>query len=132
MYLLDTRALSDYLKGEPNTLARLKQEKPANIFISTITVFEMNYGLRLKPSLIEKIVPQYNAICEMVEIVDFSTVEAAQAAKIRKDLKQAGRLIGAYDLLIAAIPVTNKLTLVTSNTKEFSRVNNLVLDNWRN
>ena len=39
-YLLDTCTLSDYLKGDINTIQRLKQEKPYNIFVSSITRFE--------------------------------------------------------------------------------------------
>ncbi|MGL5078460.1 MAG: type II toxin-antitoxin system VapC family toxin, partial [Waterburya sp.] len=42
-----------------------------------------------------------------------------------------GTPIGAYDLLIAATALANELILVTSNTKEFSRVKHLVLENWR-
>jgi predicted nucleic acid-binding protein len=41
-----------------------------------------------------------------------------------------GRPIGPNDLLIAAIACANTLTLVTHNTREFSRVPALQLDDW--
>ena len=44
-YLLDTCTLSDYLKGDINTIQRLKQEKPYKIFVSSIIRFEIEYGL---------------------------------------------------------------------------------------
>ena len=40
--------------------------------------------------------------------------------------------IGAYDILIASIAVSENLVLVTSNEKEFLRVDNLIIENWRN
>ncbi len=131
MYLLDTCTLSDYIKGEVNTITRLRQEKPIDICIPVVTVFEIDYGLALKPSLISKIKPQLKAIYDLVEIMDFSLAEAEQAAQIRQELKSAGTPIGAYDLLIAATARANQLILVTSNIKEFSRVKNLNLENWR-
>ncbi|MDJ0532105.1 MAG: type II toxin-antitoxin system VapC family toxin [Xenococcaceae cyanobacterium MO_207.B15] len=131
IYLLDTCTLSDYLKGESNTIKKFHQTKPHDICLSSITIFEIDYGLQLKPSLIKKINPQLQAIYQKVKIIDFSPTEAKAAANIRSNLKQAGTPIGYYDLLIAATAQVNNLTLVTSNTQEFSRVQNLQLENWR-
>ena len=130
-YLLDTCTLSDYLKGDANTMQRLKQEKPYDIFVSSITIFEIEYGLKLKPSLTKKIAPQLKAIYQEIKTIDFSVAEANTAAQIRSKLKQAGNPIGYYDLLIAATALTNHLTLVTSNIKEFSRIESLSIENWR-
>ena len=130
-YLLDTCTLSDYLKGDVNTMRRLKQEKPYKIFVSSITRFEIEYGLQLKPSLTKKIAPQLEAIYQKIKTIDFSIAEANTAAKIRSELKQAGNPIGYYDLLIAATALTNNLTVVTSNVKEFSRIKDLSVENWR-
>jgi len=41
-----------------------------------------------------------------------------------------GTPIGPNDLLIAAIAIRNKLTLVTANTREFGRVAGLSLESW--
>lgn len=131
VYLLDTCTLSDYLKGEPNTIKRFHQTKPLDLCISSITVFEIDYGLLLKPSLIKEINPQLQAIYQKVKIIDFSPTEAKTAAQIRNDLKQAGTPIGYYDVLIAATTQVHNLILVTSNTKEFSRVKDLQIENWR-
>jgi tRNA(fMet)-specific endonuclease VapC len=131
MFLLDTCTLSDYLKGDFNTVQRLKQEQPNNISISSITVFEIDYGLKLKPILQKIINPQLQAIYSKTKIIEFSYEAAYQASLIRKNLKQAGTPIGAYDLLIGAIAVSNNLTLVTSNIQEFKRIEHLNLENWR-
>jgi tRNA(fMet)-specific endonuclease VapC len=130
-YLLDTCTLSDYLKGNSPTVKRLKREKPYNICISSITTFEIEYGLHLKPSLVNTITPQLEAIYQKIQTIDFSVPEANIAAGIRSRLKKAGNPIGFYDLLIAATAVANNLILVTSNIQEFSRIDNLTIENWR-
>lgn len=131
IYLLDTCTLSDYLKKESNTIKRFHQTKPYNICLSSITIFEIDYGLQLKPSLITKINPQLQAIYQKVKIINFSPIEAEEAANIRSDLKEAGTPIGYYDLLIAATAKAHHLILVTSNTKKFSSIKDLQLENWR-
>lgn len=130
-YLLDTCSLSDYLKGDINTMERLKQENPYNVFVSSITRFEIEYGLKLKPSLSQKITPQLEAIYQKIKTIDFSIAEADIAAKVRSELKQAGSPIGYYDLLIAATALANNLIVVTSNLKEFSKIEDLSVENWR-
>ena len=49
---------------------------------------------------------------------------------IRARLEREGRTIGPNDLLIAAIAVTQGATLVTHNTREFSRIEELDLEDW--
>ena len=51
--------------------------------------------------------------------------------EVRESLASAGTPIGPYDLQIAAIALANDLTLVTHNTREFSRVNGLQLEDWQ-
>ena len=49
-YLLDTCVVSDFVKGEKNTLDRLKNIPPNEIAISSITVMEIQYGIALNPN----------------------------------------------------------------------------------
>jgi len=50
--------------------------------------------------------------------------------RIRKDLANQGKPIGANDLLIASIAMANNLVLVTHNVREFSRVKDLQIEDW--
>lgn len=61
--------------------------------------------------------------------IDIS-VAVISARMIRSELEVLGTPIGAYDLQIAAIAMTNNLTLVTHNTREFKRVHNLLIEDW--
>lgn len=60
----------------------------------------------------------------------FDDRAARMFGTIRADLASLGSPIGPYDLQIAAIAVVNNLTLVTHNTREFSRVSGLVIEDW--
>jgi len=62
--------------------------------------------------------------------LDFPDKASVHYAKIRADLKTAGKMIGANDLFIAAHARSLSLTLVTNNTREFGRVRNLATENW--
>ena len=55
---------------------------------------------------------------------------AREYGDIRADLKNKGTLIGANALLIAAHAKALGATLVTNNTREFARVEGVMVENW--
>jgi len=128
-YLLDTCVVSDFVKGDPNTLQRLKLISPDDISISAVTSMELKYGLAINPQRAIKIQPLIISFLNSVTILPFA--EAEHTAQIRNFLKQAGTPIGAYDVLIAATAITHKLIIVTANVREFERIPNLQIENWR-
>lgn len=99
-------------------------------FISTITVAEIVYGgmksnrpaYHLK-NLIELIVPSVN-------ILTFDSQSAFVYGKIRADLEIKGKTINHTDMQIASIAIAYDLTLITGNTKHFSRIQDLKIKNW--
>lgn len=130
-YLLDTCAVSDFIKGDKNTHKRLKQTSPHHIYLSTISVMEIQYGLALNPARAKKILVPIKALLKSISPVSFQYKTAEIVGEIRADLAKAGKPIGAYDILIAATALEHKLILVTSNTREFKWVPALVIENWR-
>lgn len=66
----------------------------------------------------------------VADIVAFDQHDAIAAAEIGAELMNQGRVIGSYDLLIAAQAYTRQAVLVTHNTAEFSRVPGLRLEDW--
>lgn len=130
-YLLDTCVISDFVKGEENTLKRFKASTPSDIFISSLTVMEVKYGLAINPLRAIKIQSLMESLLSSITILPFGVEEAEQTARVRGILKTAGNPIGAYDVLIAATALTHDHILVTSNVREFQRVPNLQIENWR-
>jgi tRNA(fMet)-specific endonuclease VapC len=130
-YLLDTCTISDFVKGEVNTLNHFKKVQIQSLAISTITLMEINYGLLINPQKAKKINPIIEEIFAKVAILNFTQKEAGIASSIRSDLKSKGTPIGYYDVLIAATAVNHQLILVTSNVREFNRISHLRVENWR-
>lgn len=130
-YLLDTCVISDFIKGEPNTLTRLRSTPPAQIFISALTLMELRYGLLLNPAKARTLQPMIESLVNTITILSFDADAASHAAHIRSSLKTQGTPIGAYDLLIGATATVHGLTLVTANVREFSRIPGLTIENWR-
>ena len=130
-YLLDTCVLSDFVKGEQNTLNQLKSISPTDLFISSLTVMEIKYGLAINPAKAIKIQPLIETFLISFTVLNFTSQEAEKAAEIRSILKIAGSPIGSYDVLIAATALSHNLMIVTSNVREFQRVPNLQIENWR-
>ena len=131
MYLLDTNTCIFLKNKKPlHVLDKLKSCIDSGVHISTITVAELQFGVynsenieKNRISLIEFLAP--------FNILDFDDADSEQFGKIRADLKKRGQIIGPYDMLIAAQAITKNLILVTNNTKEFSRIENLKLEDWK-
>lgn len=131
MYLLDTCAISDFVKGDKPTLIKIKSQSPLTLHLSSISIMEIYYGLKRNPEKSRVIKPILEDFLEAIQIVHFSDQDAMSAADIRAELTAKGTPIGPYDLLIAGVALNNNLTLVTSNMKEFSRVPHLHCEDWR-
>jgi len=130
-YLLDTCVLSDFARGETNTLDRLKSAPPAGIAVSSITAMEIEFGLALDAVRARKLAPVMHALLRAVTTLPYSVEDARATAALRAALQKRGRPIGADDVLIAGCALARGLVLVTSNESEFRRVSGLRLENWR-
>jgi tRNA(fMet)-specific endonuclease VapC len=130
-YLLDTCVLSDFARGDTNTLERIKETSPDFIAVSSITVMEIEYGLALNAARARKLAPVMHALFEAVTIISYEARDAMATAALRAALRQKGRPIGAYDVLLAGCALARGLVLVTSNEKEFKRISGLTIENWR-
>lgn len=130
-YLLDTCTVSDFVKGQPGVLARIKATPPRLIAVSVITRMEIEFGLQLNPERARKLAPILDAFLGAIATLPLSEADAMAAAGIRAALQRQGQPIGAYDILIAGCGLARGLTVVTANSGEFQRVGGLLIENWR-
>jgi tRNA(fMet)-specific endonuclease VapC len=130
-YLLDTCTVSDFVKGQPNVLSRMKATPPRLIAISALTRMEVEYGLALNAERARKLASVLQAFYTAVSTLPFDEADALAAAAIRAALKMQGQPIGAYDVLIAGTALARGLVVVTSNLGEFQRVGGLQVENCR-
>jgi tRNA(fMet)-specific endonuclease VapC len=132
-YFLDTSACVAILRRKPDSV-RIKAEKAmrqgSTLVISSVVLHELWYGV-FKGSRVEENVWQLQAFLSWgVEVLDFDEDDARVSGEIRADLEAGGNRIGAYDTLIGGQCLRRRLTLVTNNLSEFSRIRGLTCVDW--
>src|ERR1700722_19919142 len=129
-YMLDMDISSYIMKRSHDSVLRRLQKVPIGaVCISVITKSELLFGVEVSPRQQQ----DHAALDEYlrhVEVLDFPDEAASHYAQICAARKAHGTMIGANDLFIAAHARSLELTLVTNNTDEFSRVQNLNVENW--
>ncbi|MDI9637794.1 type II toxin-antitoxin system VapC family toxin [Oscillatoria amoena NRMC-F 0135] len=129
-YLLDTNVCIIYLKGRNlNLKQRLEATPVQEIAICSIVKAELCFGAMKSANPERNFALQQKFLTQFVSL-PFDDLAATTFGVIRSQLETNGTRIGAYDLQIAAIALTNNLTLVTHNTREFERVEGLQIEDW--
>ena len=133
MYLLDTNILSELVKKRPNpqALAQLRSKSALTLFTSCICIMELRFGSALREDFEVFWERINNEIISRVKILPIREKEALVSGDILADLRKTGQTIGIENVLIAASALTNQCTVVTANTRHFSRIKALKVENWR-
>ena len=128
--LLDTNVCIYFMKNSyPQLTERLLSHDPAELLISTVTVFELEYGAA-KSNWGAKTREKLAMFLAPFTLIPFTSADAAAAGQIRGYLERQGTPIGPYDLLIAAQGLSRGIPIVTHNTEEFRRVPLLRVEDW--
>ena len=128
--MLDTNICIYAMKNKPEkVLRRLREELDNGVCISSITLAELEYGMKHssnpaknEQALLRFLVP--------FSVLPFGSTAAAEYGEIRAYLQSQGTPIGPLDMLIAGYARAEKMILVTNNVREFERVPGLELENW--
>ncbi len=129
-YLLDTNACIRYLnRRSVGVLRRLQALKPQDVAVCSVVKAELFYGAMRSNNPQKTLAKQQKFLSQFVSL-PFDDRAAEVYGKIRAELAAKGTPIGPNDLMIAAIAIVNNVTLVTHNTREFSRVNGLRIEDW--
>lgn len=127
-YLLDTNICIALLnETSPALEARARRHPATEMALPAVAAFELYYGA-FKGRLSNRNLELVDRIA--LEILPFDADDARMAGAIRSELEAAGEPIGPYDLLIAGQARARGLALVTANTREFARVEGLLLEDW--
>jgi len=128
--MLDTNICIYIIKNKPASVKRkFLKFSAGELCLSSITVAELFYGV-YKSQNIEKNLDALQRFLLPFEIVSFDEQAAIEYGKIRASLEKKGLVIGNMDMQIAAHVRVLDIPLVTNNTKEFERVEQLKLENW--
>jgi tRNA(fMet)-specific endonuclease VapC len=128
--MLDTNICIYIIKNKPRSVKeKFESLKPEELFLSSITVSELLYGA-YKSQYVEKNLNALEAFLLKFEIIDYDYAASDAYGQIRAYLEKQGRVIGQMDMQIAGHALSTDMVMVTNNTKEFERVEGLVLENW--
>jgi tRNA(fMet)-specific endonuclease VapC len=125
--LLDTNAVIKLLNGDPGFDRRASGYRGGEVGVSSIVMYELYFGA-FKGRFTSRNIEAIDAL--KFQTVDFNAEDAEAAGEIRAALLIAGTPIGPYDILIAGQALARELTLVSHNTREFSRVRGLRVEDW--
>lgn len=127
---LDTNICIYFLKGTyPKIKTKLMQHGPEDIKIPVIVKAELLYGAAKSDKRNEN-EEKIMRFLEPFEIISFDDSATVCYADIRSETEAKGSPIGPNDLIIAATVLSQNGVLVTNNTKEFQRIQELMVENW--
>ncbi len=130
MYLLDTNICIFAIKKRPEiVLKNLKEKISDGIFISSLTVAELEFGVE-NSQKIERNRIALLKFLSIFNILNFDDADAIDYGRLKTDLRKQGKIIGSIDMLLAAQALNKEFIFVTNNVKEFERVKGLKIEDW--
>jgi tRNA(fMet)-specific endonuclease VapC len=128
-YLLDTNIVSDLVRNPQGRSAEhIRRIGEAHVCTSIIVAAELRYGAAKRRS--PRLARQLEAVLGALDVLPFAAPADAVYGEIRTRLEHAGTPIGGNDLLIAAQTIALGYGIVTDNEGEFSRIDELMRENW--
>lgn len=134
LYLLDTNVLSRLARGVDKALAEKVSHHVDDCVVSSIAWYELEYGARRSahPALAWERLALLRMIFPFIQ--SFGAEEAAESAVVRshlETLRPNAQPIGPHDVLLAGHALAIGAVMITHNTREFSRVPRLVIEDWQ-
>jgi tRNA(fMet)-specific endonuclease VapC len=129
-YILDTNVCINFLRGKSKSIAeKIVKVAADNRVIPSVVRAELFHGA-YKSAKPEENIKKVREFLKIHPSLSFDDSASEIFGRIRANLERRGLIIGPYDLQIAAISIANNCTLVTNNTKEFSRIEELKIEDW--
>lgn len=129
-YMLDTNICIYTIKHKPpEVIKAFLCHEPDDMCISSITYGELMHGVE-KSQAVEHNRAAITLFLSAISILPFDSDAAEEYGAVRADLERKGTPIGPMDMLIAGHARSRGLILVTNNTREFFRVNELEVEDW--
>jgi len=130
IFLPDTNVWIRFLNPGANLVKdRLLSLDPAVIRICSVVKAELYYGAMKSRRTAENLLLLDDLFVNF-ESLPFDDDAARKYGEIRLTLTRLGTPIGPNDLMIAAVAAAHKAVVVTNNTREFSRIQGLLLEDW--
>ena len=130
MYLLDTNICIYAMKNKyPALTQKLFQILPSEIFISIITVGELEFGC-FKSKWGDRSRATMQTFISAYTVLPFGREDAIVFGKLRAATEIKGQKPGPYDIQIASQAIARGLTIVTHNVSDFARIPGAIIEDW--
>lgn len=127
--MLDTNICIYVLKNYPVGLREKFEALADSLCISSITLCELRYGAE-KSSRRDSNLAELSLFVAQLAVLDFPAKAAEEYGRLRLALARVGKPIGPLDLLIGSHALSEGMTIVTNNHREFDRIPGLIVENW--
>ncbi|AHJ27017.1 type II toxin-antitoxin system VapC family toxin [Nodularia spumigena CS-584] len=128
-YLLDTDTCIYWIKNINSVRNKIQQIGWEQICICNITVAELYFGAYNSQRVVENLTRAENFIRD-VEVIALDNQAVKKFGELKAELRKTGQPVADFDLLIASVSLTRNYILVTNNTRHYSRISELKLENW--
>jgi tRNA(fMet)-specific endonuclease VapC len=129
-WMLDTDTCIAIIKRQPESaLKKLRGKSLGQVGISSISLGELAFGAA-KSTRREQANAALEEFLLALEVAAFDAEAASEYGNVRASLAKHGTPIGPLGTLIGAHALTVDAVLVTHNTREFSRIEGLRLEDW--
>lgn len=129
-YLLDTNIISDLVRHPQGPITgKIETVGEDRVCTSLIVAAELRYGAAKRGS--KRLTAQLEIVLGALDVLPLEPPVDAIYGDLRAELEKRGCMIGPNDLLIASQALSLDCILVTDNEREFRRVDDLTLENWR-
>ena len=132
-YMLDTCICSFIMRERPESVLErlaLEVKNQNRIVISAVTYAEMRYGEIGKKASPKHAVLVNEFIRRLDAILPWDRHAVDATIVIKRQLTTTGSKIGENDMAIAGHAIAADCVLVTNNVGEFSRVDDLIYQDW--
>ena len=129
-YMLDTNICILAVRKNNDVLTQIKRHERL-LFLSAITLSELEHGI-YNSNILYQQKNRTALICflSILTVLPYDDIAAQKYGILRADLQKRKCLIGNMDMLIAAHALSENMILATNNTREFSRVQGLLYEDW--
>jgi predicted nucleic acid-binding protein len=136
-YILDTNVISELIKKQPKpqVIQWIDEQEAGRMYLSVVTIGELQKGITKLPSSERK-----NALQSWLDtdlrlrfdnrILELTSSVMAQWGRLTGTLELQGRVLSAFDSLIAATCLHHRATLVTRNEHDFQGTGVAILNPW--
>ncbi len=128
-YLLDTDTCIYWLNGRQSLRDKLLAAGWDEVCICVITAAKLYYGAYNSNRVSENLANAERFI-QNLPVLPLTDPALRKYGELKAELRKIGQTIAEFDLLIASVAVAENYTLVTNNTRHYSRISNLQLENW--